>query len=221
MTQLLLIRHGKTDWVGDRLAGLTPGIPLNEVGRAEAVALAARLSDTQITAVYASPVDRARETAGYVAVPRGLAVTILPGVREVDFGAWTGRKLADLRKEALWRTVQGQPSAMRFPDGERLIDAQSRALAALEEVRAAHPWDTVAIVSHADVIKSVVAHFAGTHFDLFQRIAIDTASVSVVHCTPEGASLVLVNDTGRMPAPPKAPEPSPDPAATPTDAEKE
>lgn len=215
MTQLLLIRHGKTDWVGDRLAGLTPGIPLNAAGRAEAVALAARLSDTRIDAVYASPLDRTRETAEYVARPRGLAVTILPGVGEVDFGAWTGCKLADLRNDPLWRTVQGQPSAMRFPDGERFLSAQSRAVAALDDVRAAHPWDTVAVISHADIIKSIVAHFAGTHFDLFQRIAIDTASVSIVHFTPEGASVVLVNDTGRMPAAPKAPEPEPAPASAP------
>lgn len=210
MTQLLLIRHGKTDWVGDRLAGLTPGIPLNADGRAEAVALAARLSDTRVAAVYASPLDRTRETAEYVARPRGLDVAVLPGVGEVDFGAWTGCKLADLRKDPLWRTVQSRPSAMRFPDGERFIDAQARALAALDGVRVAHPWETVAVVSHADVIKAVVAHYAGTHFDLFQRIAIDTASVSVIHFTPEGASVVLVNDTGRMPAPPKAPDEDPE-----------
>lgn len=208
MTQLLLIRHGQTDWVGDRLAGLTPGIPLNAAGRTEASALAARLSDTPIAAVYASPLERTRETAGYVARPRGLEVRLLPGVGEVDFGEWTGRKLADLRKDPLWRTVTGQPSAMRFPGGERLRDAQARALAAVEDVCGAHGGETVAIVSHADVIKSIVAHFAGVHFDQFQRITISTASVSILQFAPEGAAVVLVNDVGRIPSPPKAPEPA-------------
>lgn len=208
MTQLLLIRHGQTDWVGDRLAGLTPGIPLNAAGRAEASALAARLSDTPIGAVYTSPLDRTRETAGYVARPRGLDVQLLPGVGEVDFGRWTGCKLADLRKDPLWRTVITQPSAMRFPGGERLRDAQARALAAVEEVCAGHNGETVAIVSHADVIKSVVAHFAGVHFDHFQRITISTASVSILQFAPEGASVVLVNDVGRIPPPPKPAEPA-------------
>lgn len=215
MTQLLLVRHGQTDWVGDRLAGRTPGIPLNAVGRAEAAALAARLADTPIDAVYASPLERTRETAGYLARPRGLDVALLEGVGEVDFGGWTGRKLSELRRERLWRTVLSQPSAMRFPDGERLLDAQARALAAIESVRAAHPWATVAVVSHADIIKAIVAHHAGLHFDLFQRISIQTASLSILHFNADGASVVLVNDVGRVPPPPKPPEPAPEPAAEP------
>lgn len=212
MTQLLLIRHGQTDWVGDRLAGLTPGIALNAAGRAEATALAARLTDTPITALYSSPLDRTRETAAYIGLTRGLEVRALPGVGEVDFGEWTGRKLSDLRKEPLWRTVMGQPSAMRFPGGERLRDAQARAVAAVESVCATHPDETVAVVSHADVIKAIVAHHAGMHFDLFQRITISTASVSVLQFTPDGVTVVLVNDIGRVPPPPKV-EASADAAA--------
>lgn len=209
MTQLLLVRHGMTDWVGDRLAGRTPGIPLNAAGRAEAAALAARLADTPIEAVYASPLERTRETAGYLAQPRGLDVTVLDGVGEVDFGAWTGRPLSELRREKLWRTVRSTPSAMRFPDGERLLDAQARALAAIETVRAAHPWSTVAVVSHADIIKAILAHHAGLHFDLFQRISIGTASLSILHFHADGASVVLVNDVGKVPPPLKPPEPEP------------
>ena len=161
MTQLYLIRHAKNDWVGDRLAGSTPGVHLNEDGRTQAGALAARLAGVPFAAVYASPLERAQETAGYVAAAQGLSVETLPGVVEIDFGDWTGQSLKELRKDALWAGVQFHPSGTRFPAGETMREAQSRALAALAELHEAHPKQAVAVVSHADVIRLVLAHYLG------------------------------------------------------------
>ena len=204
MTQLLLIRHAKNDWVGDRLAGLTPGVHLNEEGRGQAAALAARLAGHPISAIYASPLERAQETAAFVAGPHDLGVETLPGVGEIEFGDWTGRVMDELRPTSLWAGVQYHPSGTRFPgDGETMLEAQARAVAAIEKTRGRHENESIAIVSHADVIKTVIAHYAGVHLDLFQRIVISTASLSVVHFTRMRPFIVSVNDTGHIPALPK------------------
>jgi len=201
MTQILLIRHARNDWVGERLAGLTPGIALSAAGRAEAAALAARLAEHPLDAVYASPLERTMETAAFVAAPHGLPVIPLPGVLEVDFGDWTGQALAELRKDPLWAGVQFHPSAARFPGGEAVRGAQARAVEAVEGLREAHPKGRVAVVSHADVIRLVLAHYAGAHLDHFQRILIAPASVSVVQLQPDRPYIVAVNDAGALPPP--------------------
>lgn len=210
MTQLYLIRHAKNDWVGDRLAGSTPGVRLNEDGRTQAAALAARLAALPFDAVYASPLERAQETAAYVARPHRLEVRTLPGVAEIDFGDWTGESLETLRKDPLWAGVQFYPSGTRFPGGETMREAQSRALAALAEVGDAHPKGVVAVVSHADVIRLLLAHYLGVHIDGFQRLVVDTASLSVVQLHAQRPYVLRVNDTGELPPPPKREEPSED-----------
>lgn len=212
MTQLLLVRHARNDWVGDRLAGLTPGVRLNDQGRAEAAALAARLAAHPLDAVYASPLERTMETAAFVARPHGLPVLPLPGVIEVDFGAWTGRPLDELRREPLWAGVQFHPSAARFPGGEAVRVAQARAVEAVEGLRDAHPGGRIAVVSHADVIRLILAHYVGAHLDHFQRILVAPASVSVVQLRPERPFVVAVNDAGALP-PPVPPEADDDPKA--------
>ncbi len=209
--QLLLIRHAKNDWVDGRLAGRTPGVLLNEEGRAEAAALAARLAGSKLDAIYASQLERAQETAGFVAGPHALPVQTLEAVGEVAFADWTGRALDDLRKNEAkhWFGVQHHPSGTRFPGagGETLYEAQARAVAGIEGLRAAHDaLDVVAVVSHADVIKAVVAHYAGVPIDLFQRLVISTASLSVIRFTPERPFVLLLNDTGTVPAAPKPPK---------------
>jgi probable phosphoglycerate mutase len=206
MTQLLLIRHAHNDWVNRRLAGWTPGVHLSDEGHAEASALAQRLADYRLDAVYASPLERAQQTARYLAEPRGLPVRTLEGLGEVRYGSWTGRELSALRHEPLWRTVQARPSLARFPDGESLAEMQARALAALEALRRDHPNEVVAVVSHGDVIKALVAHYTGMHLDHFQRLAVATASLTVVRISDEGARLILFNDTGHVPAPPEPAE---------------
>ena len=201
---LVLIRHGHNDWVGDRLAGWTPGIHLSAKGRAECEALARRLDGYPIDAVYSSPLERARETAEFIAAPLGLGVETLSGVGEVRYGSWTGGQLSELAKDELWPRAQAFPSGTRFPGGETLAEVQARAVAAIEALRADYPHGVVAVVSHGDVIKSIVAHYAGTHLDLSQRLVVSTASVTVLHFCAHGPKLLLFNDTGRIPGEPNA-----------------
>lgn len=199
-TTLLLVRHALNDWVGDKLAGWTPNVHLNDKGRAQAQALAQRLADRPIAAFYSSPLERSVETAEIVAAPHRLEVQIREGVGEVRYGQWTGQSLKDLAKEDTWRVVQFVPSRARFPDGEAIREMQARAVTELDAIVAAHPEETVLVVSHADVIKAALAHYAGMHLDLFQRLVVSPASVSVVAFTPMGPRIVCLNDTSHVPA---------------------
>lgn len=195
-TTLILLRHATTPATGRRLGGRTPGVHLDEPGRAQAVAAARRLAPLSISAVYASPLERTRETAAEVARAHGLRVRIERGILEVDYGDWTDRPLSQLRRLALWRTVQQAPSRVTFPGGESIRASQQRAVEATERLATAHLGETIVLVSHADVIKAVVAHHLGMGLDLFQRIVISPAS-STVLVLPEGATpaLITLNDT--------------------------
>lgn len=198
MTLLLLIRHGHTDAAGKRLTGWARGVHLNATGHREATRLAERLDGVPIAALYSSPLERCRETAAPIARGRGLPVRIRRALIEVDYGDWTGRPISQLRRTALWRRVQQTPSAARFPGGESLLEVQTRAVAELEAIAAEHPGSTVAVVSHADVIRLLIAHFAGMHADLLQRLVVDTASVTVVALVDGAPRVWKVNDTGDL-----------------------
>ncbi|MFQ5854731.1 MAG: MSMEG_4193 family putative phosphomutase [Anaerolineae bacterium] len=200
MTQLLLIRHAVNDWVGaNRLAGWTPGVHLNDEGRWQAEALAQRLARAKLTAIYSSPLERTMETAEIVARPHGLPVRIREGIGEARYGEWTGQKLEDLSKTDLWQVVQFHPSGARFPGGEALREMQARAVAEIDAICADHPEDMVAIMSHSDVIKAIIAHYVGMHLDLFQRLAVSPASLSILVFGKMGPRLVRLNDTSHIP----------------------
>lgn len=202
--QLMLVRHAKNDWVGERLAGWTPGVHLNDKGRQQAKALGARLAHLPITAIYSSPLERAVETAQAIAAHHNLKVRVLEAIGETRFGEWTGASLKELSKTELWPVVQVYPSGARFPGGESLRETQARTVAALDALRDAYTekTDVVVVVSHADVIKAAVAHYVGLHLDLFQRLVISPASLSVVQFSKSGPRLVCLNDTGTVPKPP-------------------
>ncbi len=202
--QLMLVRHAKNDWVGDRLAGWTPGVHLNEEGQRQAAALGERLAHLPLTAIYSSPLERAVETARAIAVHHGLGVQVLEAIGETRYGEWTGASLKELSKTELWPVVQVYPSGARFPGGESLQETQSRVVAAVDALRDAHAEETdlVIAVSHADVIKAAVAHYVGLHLDLFQRLVISPASLSVIRFAKFGPRLVCLNDTGAVPEPP-------------------
>jgi probable phosphomutase (TIGR03848 family) len=197
-TTLVLVRHAVTPQTGPMLSGRTPGIDLSDLGREQAATAGERLKDLPVAAVYASPIDRTRQTAELIAAHHSLPVRTLDGVIEADYGEWTGGQLADLAKTDLWKTVQRTPSRARFPNGESIAEMQTRTVAALEAVVAEHPGETIVVVSHADPIKSVIAHFTGVHLDLFQRIAVSPASVTVFVLGPHGVTLVKCNDTGSL-----------------------
>lgn len=207
MGTIILVRHGENDWTKkSKLAGRIPGVHLNEAGHRQAQAAAERLAALPIKAVYSSPVTRCMETAAYIADVHLLAVLPVDEVAEVAYGEWEGRKIKKLAKEPLWRAVQFFPSRARFPMGEALREVQFRAVQAIEEIAAQHEKELVVVVSHADIIRLLLAHYLGVHIDLFQRIVIAPASASVLSLHPEGFVRVLrMNDDGplRAPEPPK------------------
>ncbi len=197
-TRLVLVRHGVTDHTGPLLSGRMPGVDLSDKGISQAEAAATRLADLPVSAVYASPIERTTQTASYIAKRFGLDVTPLPGVIEADYGEWTGGKIADLAKTEEWKVVQAAPSRARFPGGESLRAMQARTVEALDAIVAAHPNETVVVVSHADPIKSAIAHYTGMHLDLFQRLHVSPASVTVLDFHAYGVLLVKCNDTGGL-----------------------
>jgi probable phosphomutase (TIGR03848 family) len=195
MDRLLLARHAITAQTGSRLSGWTPGLHLTDKGREQAWALARRLEPVTIHAIYSSPLERCMETAEVVAEARGLAVRQLPELGEVRYGDWTGRQLEELAGEDLWRTVQRHPSGARFPGGESLLEMQTRAVAAIERLRAEHTGQTVLVASHADVIKAVAAHYTGLHLDQFQRLVVGPASLTAL-AFGQVPQLVRLNESG-------------------------
>ena len=194
---MLLVRHGQTPTTGAVLPGRAKGLHLADAGRQQAERVAARIAELKtIDAVYASPLERARETAAPIGTARGLKVQIDRGLLECDFGEWTGAELKALMKLPAWSTVQRAPSTFRFPGGESFTEMQARMVGAVDRLRGKHPGGTIVCVSHADPIKALVAHAMGTHLDLFQRIVISTCSVSAIAYTVGGPIVLTVNSTG-------------------------
>jgi probable phosphomutase (TIGR03848 family) len=198
VTILLLIRHAVTEVTGKRLSGATPDIHLSDEGRSQAAGLSERLAPLRLSGVYSSPLERCTETAEAIAAPRGLEVRELEDLTEVGYGTWTGRPLAQLSRTALWRRIQQAPSSVRFPGGETLSEVQLRCVAALDDLAPRHPRGMVAAVSHADVIRLAVAHYAGVHLDLFQRIIVSPASVTVIGLGDRIPRIIRMNDTGTL-----------------------
>ena len=192
-----MVRHGKTPSTGKLLPGRAKGLHLSDTGTQEANEVAQRLSKLKnVTAIYASPLERARETAAPTAKLLNQKVIIEKGLLECDFGDWTGKELSKLMKLPEWSTVQRAPSTFRFPNGESFTQMQTRMTSTLDALRVKHSGGTVICFSHADPIKAAVAHAMGTHLDLFQRIVISTCSVSAVSYSGFGPVVLTVNSTG-------------------------
>ncbi|MCC5949785.1 MAG: MSMEG_4193 family putative phosphomutase [Nitriliruptoraceae bacterium] len=201
MTTLILVRHATTAATGKRLGGWTPKVHLDEAGIVQAESAAERLADQAVVAVYASPLERTQDTARIVARPHGLRVRTRRGLGEVDYGEWTDKPLGQLRRRKDWTVVQQTPSRMHFPGGESIRAAQARAVDTTEELAVEHRGETIVAVSHADVIKAVIAHHVGMPLDTFQRLMIAPASISVLHLPERGHPMLLrLNDTGPLPA---------------------
>jgi probable phosphomutase (TIGR03848 family) len=199
-TVVHLVRHGQTPTTGTTLPGRAKGLHLADAGRAQADAVAGRLSAVaRLDAVYASPLERARQTAAPTAAARGLKVTVDRGLTECDFGEWTGGSLAELSKLPEWSVVQRYPSGFRFPGGESFAEMQTRIVDTIARLVDAHRGGVIACFSHADPIKAAVAHALGTHLDLFQRIVISTCSVTTIAYSTLGPAVLTVNSvTGSL-----------------------
>lgn len=193
-TVVLFVRHAVTPTTGVKLPGRAPGLHLSDDGRRQADAAASRLARLpKLAAVYASPLERARETALPIARARGLALRIERDLSELDIGEWTGLSIKRASRKPEWAIIQRHPSGFRFPGGESFLEMQTRMTAAVGRLVARHPGEIVAAVSHADPIKAVVAQALGTPLDLFQRIVIAPASISAVVYRPEGPAILTVN----------------------------
>jgi probable phosphoglycerate mutase len=197
----LLVRHGLTATTGQLLTGWTPGIGLDERGRAQAKALGARLAPVPLDAIVSSPLDRCRQTVEEIVAARGQAPqpVIEDRVGECKYGDWTGKPLAELAKDPLWPVVQAHASAVRFPgpEGEGMADMQHRAVSAIRDWNARLGKDaTYLVCSHGDVIKAIVADALGLHLDQCQRIVADPCSLTVIRYTPLRPFVLRQNDMG-------------------------
>jgi len=210
VTTVLLVRHGLTATTGQLLTGWTPGVGLDERGRAQAKALGERLAPVPLDAIVTSPLDRCRQTVdeivavreargGHPDQPAGTAPAVDAAVGECKYGDWTGKPLRELEKDPLWPVVQAHPSAVRFPgtEGESMLDMQHRAVSAIREWNTRLGKDaTYLVCSHGDVIKAIVADCLGLHLDHCQRIIADPCSLTVIRYTPLRPFLLRLNDTG-------------------------
>jgi probable phosphomutase (TIGR03848 family) len=197
MTLFYLIRHGQNEFVAKgKLAGRMPGVHLDPLGEQQAEALAAQLKPVRFQAVYASPLERTMETAAPLAALQGKEVQPLEGLLEVDYGSWQGASLKSLHRRKLWPVIQRQPSLARFPEGESFPEAQARIVAVLEMLRERHHSSKacVACVFHSDPIKLAIAHYLGLPHDLFQRLTVDPASVSLLAIGDNYTRLLKLND---------------------------
>jgi probable phosphoglycerate mutase len=212
---VLLVRHGTTETTGKELPGRAPGLHLSEHGRRQAEDVAARIGaisqppaddrpggngqrpkPPRVAAVYASPLERTRETAAPIADALGLEVVPDEGLLELDTGEWTGIELKAAMKRKEWATIQRYPSGFAFPGGESFLAMQTRMVSTLDRLRAAHPGETIVAVSHADPIRAAVAHAMGTHLDLFQRIVVSPCSLTAIAYGDGGPIVLKVNETG-------------------------
>lgn len=196
MAILLLIRHGTNDMVGKRLAGRLPEVHLNDEGRQQAQDLAQLLKKLPVRAIYSSPLERAVETAQPLADQLNLSVQIHPGLLEVDFGAWSGNTVDEMQSQELWKTVQENPSRVRFPGGEAVSEAQRRVVDALDGLNRQYAAeDMVACFSHCDTLRLAVAYYLNIPLDDFQRLSLDTASVSILFLNEGKPKLLCLNQT--------------------------
>lgn len=206
---VILIRHGRsTANTSGLLAGRTPGVGLDDRGRAQAGELPNRLAQVlpELTAVVRSPLQRCAETVDPLVSARpDLAQITEPNLEEVDYGDWSNRKISELVAEPLWKVVQQQPSAAIFPGGEGLLNVSRRATAAIRDLDRIHGGesgnDLWVACSHGDVIKAILADALGMHLDQFQRIVVDPASISVIHYGAARPYVQTVNNAGVLELP--------------------
>lgn len=200
MTTLLLIRHASNDYLKEqRFAGWIPGIHLNAQGQREADALARRLQAISLHAIYSSPLERARDTAHAVAMCQHLDVNIVPALGDTRIPEWEGKLIQDVTQTDTWKQLMTKPVGVHIGGGESIDEVQQRMVAALDQIVAKHPKQIVAVFTHADPIKAVVAYYLKMDLNEFQRIIINPASVTIFLFGEHGPVLYCLNDNGKLP----------------------
>jgi len=198
LTSFILVRHAVHDLADGVLAGQTAGVHLSPHGEQQAQHLVDRLAALPIAAIYSSPLERTMQTAKVLASRRSLLVQASDSFAEIDFGEWSGKRFDELDNDPRWQAWNSFRSSAPLPNGGLMLAVQLRAVAALQSLCRQYPDQVVAIVSHADVIKAVVAHYLGIHLDLFQRIEISPASATIISVYDRGARVIRLNDTGEL-----------------------
>ncbi|MFZ2006743.1 MAG: histidine phosphatase family protein [Stellaceae bacterium] len=194
MTVFHLLRHGEHNVQGKICAGRMPGVVLSERGRAEAGAAARQLAALDIAAIYASPLERTRETAEIVGHQLSLPVTILDDLAELDFGEWTGKTFDEVRKDPRWPAWASHRSLSCIPGGETMREVQRRVVEAIMEMREQHPSEAVVVISHGDVIRAALVFALGMPLDFYGRIEVATASLSTMRIDANGIRVIAVNE---------------------------
>lgn len=194
MTIYYLLRHGEHALQGRIAAGRAPGIGLSEHGRSEAEWAAKRLAKAKIAAIYASPMERAQETAGIVGRHLDLPVTVRDDLAELDFGEWTGLTFDEIRKDPRWQFWAAHRSVASIPGGETMREVQRRVVEAMMELRDTHPDDSIVLVSHGDVLRAALIFALAMPIDFYGRIEVATASVSTIRIDPHGIRVIAINE---------------------------
>ena len=198
MTRFLFIRHAVTEVLGKRIAGRMSGVPLAPAGYEQAHRIARRLAGAGIRAIYSSPQERARETARILAGASNEQVQISSELDELDYGDWTGQVIDELQSVPQWQAFNTARSCTRIPNGELITEVQARVVGFMEQLRARHLEESVALVTHGDVIRAALAYYLGSPLDLMLRLEISPASVSIIEIERHGPSIRCVNQTESM-----------------------
>ncbi len=198
MTLFHLVRHGEHALQSRIIAGRTTGIGFSPKGRAEAAAVAERLTAENVCALYASPLDRTRETAAILAGRLDLPVAIRDDLIELDFGEWTGLTFEQVRTDERWPPWQSCRSIAAIPGGETWRQVQDRAVRALFDIRRSHPDETVVLVSHGDVIRATLLFALGMPLDFYNRIEVATGSISTTRMDDNGIRVTALNERPRL-----------------------
>jgi broad specificity phosphatase PhoE len=194
MTTLLLIRHGENEYLKhNKLPGRLPGIHLNAGGRQQAQEIRKTLGGLPIKAIYASPLERAVETAEPLAKALGLAIQIRPELIDAEVGEWVGRSWKTLRRTKFWKVIQERPSQFRFPGGESFVEIQERVVRSLDAIVCSHGDEMVAAFFHADPIMLAVTHYLGMPLDRFQRLTVQAGSVTILKVDENSVKLLALN----------------------------
>ncbi|MDB6027826.1 MAG: Phosphoglycerate mutase [Verrucomicrobiales bacterium] len=194
MTKIFHVRHGMNDFIGKRIAGRKPGVHLNAEGQAQAQRLVARLTHEKIDRAFSSPLERCQETAAPFALKAGLKVELLPNVAEIDYGDWTGQTIEEVKRHPAWEKWNSFRTGSRVPNGETMLEIQSRMVGEVQRLHATFPGQTLALFSHGDPIKTVILFALGIPLDFFQRLEISPASISLICLGDDFVQVGYVND---------------------------
>ena len=194
MTRFYLIRHGEKASPPSQLSSRTPGIHLTDLGRGQAEAIAARLDAVDLAEIFASPLERAQETAAPLARRKNRVVQTLQTIHEYDFGEWTNRTVDELKNAPGFHRFNHFRSGTRAPGGEWFLEVQTRFVGEMLRLRDRYPDGSLALFSHGDPIRAAIMYFSGTPLDFWARFEISLGSISVVELSEEGVTLTRINE---------------------------